>query len=164
MMYLMFMLVGIGRSTGSSPQSQTATLQFILAPRVGIYVGNDVTWDFTTMPNYPPSSFPQAYSPTSPSSSPYMDIEYFINTNVNWALNIRGSGNPSPNLTLDEIQYSEAGSGSWTSLTTSNVPLRTGNIKTTGWEPYNLDWRVIMSGDEEPGTYTTTVIITMQTI
>lgn len=163
-MYLMFMLMGVGRSTGASPQSQTATLQFLVPTRVGIYVGNNVTWDFANIPTYPPASFPQEYYPTSPASSPYMDVEYFTNTTGDWELVIRGSGNPGGGILIGDIEYRLAGAGSWTALTTSNVQLTSGTGKTTGWEDYNLDWRVWMDGDEEAGNYSTTVTITMQTL
>ncbi len=163
-MFLMFMLMGVGRSTGASPQSQTATLQFLVPTRVGIYVGNDVTWDFASIPTYPPASFPQVYYPTSPSASPNMEVEYFTNTTGDWELVIRGSGDPGGGILIGDIEYTLSGAGSWTDLTTSDVQLTNGTGKTTGWEDYNLDWRVWMDGDEEAGTYSTTVTITMQTL
>lgn len=164
MMYLMFMLMGLGRSSGPSPQSQTATLQFLIPTRVGIYVGNDVTWDFGSIPTYPPVTFPEVYYPTAPASSPYMYVQYFTNTTGNWELVIKGSGDPGGGILIGDIEYSLSGAGSWVDLTTSNVRLTNGTGRTNGWEDYNLDWRVWMDGDEVEGTYSTTVTITMQTL
>jgi hypothetical protein len=166
MMYIALLLIGIDRSSGPSPQSQTATLQFIIPLRVGVYVRNDVTWDFGSIPTYPPATFPAYYNPTEPASSPYMNIEYFTNagSGTNWALTIRGAGDPGGGILIGDIEYADAGTNNWTALSTSDANLRTGTGKTSGWETANQDWRVKMTGDEEVGNYSTTVTVTMQTL
>lgn len=165
-MYLMFMLIGVGRSTGPSPQSQTATLTFIIPTRVGIYIGNNVTWDFNSISTYPPSAYPAYYTPTTPSSSPYMAVEYLavVGSTVNWQVLISGSGDPGGGILIGDIEYADAGQNNWTALSTTPTQIASGTGRTTGWVDNSLDWRVNMTGDEEPGTYSNTVTITIQII
>ena len=170
-------LFAAGSNHGSSPQSVDATLQFLLPAWVAVSVPDDVTWDFSNItsnpsnPSYPPDissgqDFPQYYYPTSPNASPYMRIRYWTNagSGTSWELTIVGSGDPGGGILISDIEYSDAGADSWTALSTSAATLASGTGKTSGWDNANQDWRVYIDGDEEAGTYTCTVTITMQTL
>ena len=170
-------LFAAGSNFGSSPQSVDATLEFLLPAWVAVSVPDDVTWDFSNItsnpsnPSYPPDissgqDFPQYYYPTSPNASPYMRIRYWTNagSGTSWELTIVGSGDPGGGILIGDIEYSDAGADSWTALSTSAATLASGTGKTSGWDNANQDWRVYIDGDEEAGTYTCTVTITMQTL
>ena len=170
-------LLASGFSFGTSPQSVDATLQFQFPTWVAVWVPDDVTWDFSNItsnpnnPSYPPDisagqDFPQYYYPTSPGASPYMRIRYWTNaaTGTSWSLTIVGSGDPGGGILIGDIEYSDAGAGSWTALSTSAATLASGSGRTSGWASANQDWRVYIDGDEEAGNYSCTVTITMQTL
>jgi hypothetical protein len=93
------------RVTGMSPQSMTATLNFIIPTAVGISVNNDAEWDFNNImlnpdnPIYPPAFYPERYYPTKPIASPYQQLEYVVagstaGNPVNWFVTVCGDGDP----------------------------------------------------------------------
>jgi len=150
------------RATGPSPQSAVATLTFVIPTGVGIYVNNDAEWDFgniTNNPNnpvYPPVVYPEHYYPTSPSASPYQQLEYMVSGSpsaspVNWFLTVSGDGDPGSGILLSDIEYSPAGMGSWDAFNTSAAPdtIESGSGNTGGWQSLNQDYRVNIGGDEE---------------
>jgi len=168
-------LLSAGFDFGSSPVSVNATLQFIFPTWVAVWVPDDVTWDFSNItnnpnnPSYPPDissgqDFPQYYFPTTPNTSPYMRVRYWTNASsgTSWQLTIIGSGDPGGGILIGDIEYSDVGAGSWNALSTSSSTLRSGTGRTFGWANADQDWRVYIDGDEEAGTYTCTVTITMQ--
>ncbi|MEJ2354992.1 MAG: hypothetical protein P8Y62_03720 [candidate division WOR-3 bacterium] len=146
-------------SVGSSPQSAGATLTFIIQTGVGIYVNNDVVWDFRDItlnpsnPVYPPAAYPEYYYPTSPNGSPYQQLEYMVSgsSSVNWVLTVSGDGDPGSGILLSDIEYSPAGMGSWDAFNTSAAPdtIESGSGNTGGWQSLNQDYRVNIDGDEE---------------
>jgi len=171
------LVFGTGFSFGASPKSQTATLQFAFPTWVAIWVQNDVTWDFSNIqsnaanPEYPPDisaghNFPQYYYPTDPNSSPYLVIRYWTNAAAatNWQLTVAGDADPATWLPLSDIEYSDAGAGSWTALSTTANPIRSGAGNTGGFENADQDWRVNITGDEEEGNVSCTVTYTMETL
>ncbi len=167
-----FIVFAIGTSKGDSPQSQTATLTLKISNSVGITVTNDAEWDFTTMPSFPPDVFPQYYFPTTPASSPYQQLEYMVYgaaVGVLWEVIVSGDGDPAPacGILLGDIEFSEAGMGSWTSFHTSATPdqIASGSGKTAGWIPLDQDYRVNIDGDEETtASSTVTITYTIQTL
>ncbi len=151
-----------GRASGLSPQSETATLTFIIPTAVGIYVNNNAEWDFNNIminpsnPIYPPVVYPQQYYPTTPVSSPYQQLEYMVTGSsiaspVNWAVSVSGDGDPGSGILLSDIEHSPAGMGSWDAFNTAASPdtLVNGSGNTGGWQSLNQDYRVTLDGDEE---------------
>jgi hypothetical protein len=147
---------------GPSPQSQVATLTFIIPTGVGIYVKNNAEWNFNNItvnpsnPIYPPASYPEEYYPTTPFSSPYQQLEYVVSgysagVSVNWVITVSGDGDPGSGILLSDIEHSAAGMDSWDAFNTSAAPdtLVNGSGSTGGWQSLNQDYRVILDGDEE---------------
>jgi hypothetical protein len=151
-----------GRAAGPSPQSETATLTFIIPTGVGIYVNNNAEWNFSNItinpsnPIYPPTVYPEQYYPTTPLSSPYQQLEYVVSGSpagspVNWVLTVSGDGDPGSGVLLSDIEHSPAGMGSWDAFNTAAAPdtLANGSGNTGGWQSLNQDYRVTLDGDEE---------------
>ena len=151
-----------GRATGLSPQSMTATLNFIIPTAVGIYVNNDAEWNFSNItfnpsnPVYPPALYPEQYYPTTPVTSPYQQLEYVVagspvGSPVNWFLTVYGDGDPGSGILLSDIEHSPAGMDSWDAFNTAAAPdtIASGSGNTGGWQSLNQDYRVILDGDEE---------------
>ncbi len=150
-----------GRAAGSSPQSETATLTFIIPAAVGIYVSNNAEWNFNNItinlsnPSFPPASYPEVYYPTTPISSPYQQLEYLVAGSpaggVDWAVTVSGDADPGSGILLSDIEHSPAGMGTWDAFNTAASPdtLASGNGNTAGWQSFNQDYRVTLDGDEE---------------
>lgn len=156
------MLFAQSSAAGLSPQSVTATLNFIIPTVVGIYVNNDAIWDFNNImlnpsnPIYPPAFYPEQYYPTTPVASPYQRLEYIVagsaaSSPVNWFITVYGDGDPGSGILLSDIEHSSAGMGSWNALNTTAAPdtIANGSGNTGGWQSLNQDYRVTLDGDEE---------------
>jgi hypothetical protein len=154
--------------------SSTAVLTFIIPSGVGIVVNNDAEWDFSNItlnpsnPVYPPALYPEQYYPTTPSASPYQQLEYMVagGSPVDWVLTVYGSSDPGSGILLSDIEHSPAGMDSWDAFNTSAAPdtLANGSGNTGGWQSLNQDYRVTLDGDEEQTAGVSCVLIyTIQT-
>jgi len=156
------MLFAQGRATGTSPQSMTAILTFIIPTSVGIYVNNNAEWNFNDItlnpsnPIYPPTGPTEQYYPTTPNASPYQQLEYIVTGSsaaspVDWSLTVYGDGDPGSGVLLLDIEHSPAGMGSWDAFNVAATPdtLSSGSGNTGGWQSLNQDYRVTLDGDEE---------------
>lgn len=88
---------------------------------------------------------------------------------VSWNVIVSGDGDPAPacGILLGDIEFSEAGVGSWTPFHTSATPdqIAGGTGKTAGWVTLNQDYQVNIDGDEEStASSTVTITYTIQTL
>jgi len=164
----------LGRVSGNSGLTNTLDVTVILAARVGIYLGNDITFDLSDASvTYPPAAFPGYYAPTSPAASPALPLEVFSNSgSATWDLTVEASGDFAAATPITQLYYADAGTAmpadggaatGWTSMTQAPVSVETGG-KTTGWSAINQDYIFSTDTDDEPFTSTVTITYTITTI
>ncbi|MEO0294817.1 MAG: hypothetical protein ABIM85_02225 [candidate division WOR-3 bacterium] len=165
------------RLRGTPPQDSlqiNINVTLLVPARIGLYVDANLTFDLNTpvgpSTTYPPTLFPGYYYPTSASATNPQGVvvEVFSNSpTLTWTLQVFGSGNFSPTVTLDQLfiapdgepapsEGSDPPGGNWTSLTTTPLNLNTGG-KTNGWNKYNKDFVFQAEADDEPVTSTITL-------
>lgn len=162
----------LGRNSGASPVTNTLDVMVILAARVGVYLGNDITFDLSDASvTYPPAAFPGYYAPTSPVGSPSLPLQVFSNSSATWDLTVEASGDFDTNTPVTQLFYADEGTAmpadggaatGWTSMTTSPVSVTTG-AKTGGWSDMNQDYIFQTDTDDEPFTATVTITYTIAT-
>lgn len=148
-----------GLSIGIAPQDtlqDSARVHIIIPSIIGLRVSNDsVIFDFNTYitsGTYPPTTFPSYYNPTTGTSeNPNgVGVQVFSNSpTLTWYLETWGSGDFSTTVTLNQLEYSPSGAGSWTAFSTTPTQIASGG-KTTGWLNENQDYRFKAEADDEP--------------
>lgn len=165
------------RLIGFPPQDSleiNINVTLIVPSRIGLYVDANLTFDLNNPQgpsnSYPPNVFPGYYYPTSASATNPEGVVVKVFSNspaLTWTLQVFGSGNFSPTVTLDQLfiapdgepapsEGSDPPGGNWTSLSTSPLNLNSGG-KTTGWANYNKDFVFQAEQDDEPVSSTITL-------
>ncbi len=146
------------RITGYAPADtliDSLNVQIFIPLKIGLYVGNDVEFDLDAA-GYPPASFPHYYDPTSPSGTPYEEIQVFSNSNVlTWYLDAMGTDFDA-SIPITQLEWSAAGAGSYTAFASSGTyDNHTSGGNTSGWADENEDYRFKCEADDPAGTYNT---------
>ena len=148
-----------GLNIGIAPQDtllDSARVHIIFPSIIGLQVSNDtVVFDFNQYVangTYPPTTFPAYYNPTTGTTeNPNgVGVKVFSNSpTLTWHLETWGSGDFSNTVTLDQLEYSPQGAGTWTAFSTTPTEIASGQ-KTTGWLDENQDYRFKAEEDDEP--------------
>lgn len=167
----------LGQIAGNSPVNNTLDVTVRIPSRVGIDLsGGNLTFDLSDATAvYPPASFPGYYFPVPAVASPHVPLSVFCNVAAGWDLTVLASGDFDATLPIGQLFYAPAGegitadgtaapAGNWTAFTTAAVQVATDNARTTGWDAYNQDYELQITGNEaaiDPGvTVTITYTIT----
>lgn len=167
----------LGQIAGPSPVNNTLDVTVRIPSRVGIDLsGGNLTFDLSDATAvYPPASFPGYYFPVPAVASPHVPLSVFCNVPAGWSLTVLASGDFDATLPIGQLFYAPeteaitadgtgAPAGNWTAFTTAAVEVATDNARTTGWDAYNQDYELQITGNEaaiDPGaTVTITYTIT----
>lgn len=119
----------------------------------------EVVFDLTQR-NYPPPSFPFAYSPTSPSGP--LTLRLFTNLEGGFAVEVEASpllAEGGAEIPASQVEYRLNG-GPWIPLG-PKVVLLTGSGPTAGYQSYVLEFRLVLTGQEVPGVYRGSLLFTL---
>ncbi|MCK4524202.1 hypothetical protein KAU15_04675, partial [candidate division WOR-3 bacterium] len=162
---------------GTSPLDNTLTVTVRIPTRVGINLsGGNVTFDLGDVAvTYPPALFPGYYFPTAPAATPFVPLSVFCNVTAGWTLTVIASADFDATLPVTQLYYANAGEaisadggavgGTWAAFSTAVSGAVANDVaRTTGWDPYNQDYQLQITGNEaviDPGvavtiTYTIT--------
>ncbi len=167
-----FSVFALGRVTGTSPVTNTIDVTVLIPLRVGIDLsGTDVTFDLSDASVvYPPTTFPGYYYPTSPAATPYVPLSVFCNNSAGWTLTVQASGDFDVSLPVTQLYYAPTGTAApadgtaspaapWTSFSAAAATtVASDTDKTTGWDSYDQDYLLQITGNEDvidPGTTVT---------
>lgn len=174
---LMFISVSIfatGNAVGFGTASQTMPVSVLIPKIVFIHVDNashGVTFDFSTMVNYPDfvNPYPWWYLPTDPVASPHVDLRVWTNDNDGYTVTAKGDQDFAPELPLSDLYFAGAGEaktangsavagGNWNAFSTIDFTIADENSKTNGFVSYNQDYELKIDGDENAGAFNTVTI------
>ncbi len=159
----------LGSISGASPIDNTLTVTVRIPTRVGINLsGGNVTFDLGTV-TYPPTLFPGYYLPTAPAATPFVPLSVFCNVTAGWELTVIASADFDATLPVTQLYYADAGEaisadgaavgGTWAAFSTASSGVVAGAFaRTTGWDPYDQDYQLQITGNEaviDPGAVVT---------
>ncbi|GLV46967.1 hypothetical protein TJA_01430 [Thermus sp. LT1-2-5] len=119
----------------------------------------EVVFDLTQAP-YPPPQFPYAYPPTRPSGA--LSLRLFTNLEGGFALEVEATpllSETGAEIPAAQVEYRLNG-GPWIPLG-PKVILLTGTGPTAGYQTYALEFRLVLTGQEVPGTYRGSLLFTL---
>ncbi len=170
----------LGRVTGTSPITNDLTVTVLIPQRVGLDLsGTNVTFDLSDPSvTYPPSAFPGYYFPTDPTTTPHVPLAVFSNSPNGWTLTVIASGDFDATLPVSQLFYAATGEaqtadgtaapgGNWIAFSaTAATNVASDVTRTTGWDDYDQDYELQITGNEaviDPGatvtiTYTLTAL------
>lgn len=106
--------------------------------------------------------------PVEYSGSTSVGVKVLCNSKDTWYLKVKADDDlktaDAEPFVIPASQLSvNPGTGTYTSLTTSYTTLDSGN-KTSGWQNYNMQYKLSLDGTEYAGDYTTSITYTLTTI
>lgn len=95
-------------------------------------------------------------------------IRLRVTSNVNWQLLVRAEADfqdGGGTIPIDRLAFSPHGDGTWTSFSTSSLPV-TGTRPPTGssGDDIDLDYRLSVGWEDEPGAYSSTIVYTAMSL
>lgn len=119
----------------------------------------EVVFDLAQAP-FPPPSFPFAYGPSRPSGA--LTLRLFTNLEGGFALEVEAGPLVAPNgaeIPIGQVEYRLNG-GPWIPLG-PRVVLLTDTGPTGGYRNHTLEFRLVLTGREAPGTYRGSLLFTL---
>ena len=151
----------LGRIAGPSPQQNDLEVSVRIPQRVGIDLsGDNIEFFLDLVPLlYPPDLYPAYYFPTN-AVTPHVPLSVFCNAPSGWDLEVIASGDFDPTLPVTQLYFAPAGEaqtadgaaapgGTWTAFSAAaNVPVASNGARTVGWEAYDQDYELQITGNE----------------
>lgn len=151
-----------GMAFGLSPQSVDLDVSVRIPQRVGLNLTGDPIQFFLddVAVTYPPASLPGYYFPTNIAATPHVPLAVFCNVPTGWEVTAIASGDFDASLPVSQLYYAAAGEaqtadgtaapgGSWAAFSsTVDGTIATDAAKTTGWDDYDQDFQLQITGDE----------------
>ncbi|MEN2981823.1 MAG: hypothetical protein ABDH20_04400 [Thermus sp.] len=119
----------------------------------------EVVFDLTQAP-FPPPSFPFAYPPSRPLGP--LSLRVFTNLEGGFAVEVQAGSLLSERggeIPAGQLEYRLDG-GPWIPLG-PRVVLLTGSGPTGGYRTHTLEFRLVLTGRETPGTYRGSLLFTL---
>ncbi len=160
----------LGQIMGSSPIDNPITVTVRIPTRVGINLsGTDIEFDLGTV-TFPPAAFPGYYLPTAPAATPFVPLSVFCNVSAGWTLTVLANGDFNATLPVSQLYYADAPeaktadgaaapAATWTAFSTVSSTVADDTQRTTGWDDYDQDYELQITGLED-ATVGDAVIIT----
>lgn len=165
----------LGIVTGTFTADNTLDVTVRIPSRVGINLsGGDLVFDLgDASVTYPAAVFPSYYYPTN-TGSPHIPLSVFCNVANGWNLTVLASADFDATLPVAQLYFADEGEalstdggavgGTWTAFSLVSQVVVSDITRTTGWDAYNQDYQLQITGNEsvlDPGaTITITYTIT----
>ncbi len=163
----------LGSIAGASPIDNTLEVLVRIPTRVGINLsGTNIEFDLGDVAvTYPPAAFPGYYLPTAPAATPYVPLSVFCNVAAGWTLTVIADVDFDASLPVTQLYYANDGEaksvdggavgGTWAAFSTAvSGAVANAAARTTGWDNYDQDYQLQITGNEAAMDPSTTVTIT----